>query len=98
MKKFMLLHYGFESPTDEIMAAWNDWFKSVGDHIIDHGAHFAKGRELSKSGEKDLPLEADSITGYTIISAENMDEAERLAAQNPFIKAIRIYEMSGGEG
>ena len=24
MKRFMLLHYGFEKPTPEIMAAWGD--------------------------------------------------------------------------
>ena len=26
MKKFMLLHYGFETPTPEIMGAWEKWF------------------------------------------------------------------------
>ena len=31
MKRFMLLHFGFETPTPEIMAAWNKWFESVAD-------------------------------------------------------------------
>jgi hypothetical protein len=28
VKKFVLLHYGFEKPTPEIMAAWGKWFES----------------------------------------------------------------------
>jgi hypothetical protein len=26
MKKFMMLHFGFEKPTPEIMTAWNNTF------------------------------------------------------------------------
>jgi len=59
MKKFMMLHYGFENPTPEIMEAWG----------------------------------MDSITGYNIIEAENLDEAERIAVDNPFIASIRVYEI-----
>jgi len=29
VKKFVLLHYGFERPTPEIMAAWGKWFDSM---------------------------------------------------------------------
>ncbi|MBK8840828.1 MAG: hypothetical protein IPO30_19740 [Hyphomonadaceae bacterium] len=29
MKRFMLLHVGFEKPTPEIMAAWGKWFERV---------------------------------------------------------------------
>jgi len=32
------LHYGFEKPTPEIMAAWGKWFESIKDRIIDMGA------------------------------------------------------------
>ncbi len=44
MKKFVLLHYGFEKPTPEIMAAWGKWFQSMKDRIIDMGGHFSGGR------------------------------------------------------
>ena len=51
MKKFMLLHFGFEPPTPEIMAAWGKWFESVADKTADQGAHFVGGREISHSGK-----------------------------------------------
>jgi len=92
MKKFMFLHFGFENPTPEIMEAWGAWFKSIADKQIEQGG-FAGGREISKSGTKDLPWNMDSITGYNIIEAESLDAAERLAEGNPFIASIRIYEL-----
>jgi hypothetical protein len=92
MKRFMLLHYGFEKPTPEVMAAWNAWFASVKARTVEHGG-FRGGRELTKDGAKDLPFGADSITGYSILNAESLDEAEKLAQGNPFIASISIYEI-----
>ena len=89
----MLLHYGFEKPTPEIMEAWGTWFNLIADKIVDNGGHLSGGREISRAGTKDLPLSADSITGYTVISAENLDEAEEIASGNPYITSIRVYEL-----
>lgn len=92
MKKFMLLHYGFEKPTPEIMAAWHAWFESVADRTVAQGG-FSGGREVSSAGTRELPMGMDSITGYNIIEAEDLDEAERIAGQNPYIASIRVYEI-----
>ena len=92
MKPFMLLHFGFEKPTPEIMAAWGKWFEAVADKTVDQGG-LRSGREISQSGTKDLPMGMDSITGYSIINAESLDEAEKIARDNPFIASIRIYEI-----
>ena len=92
MKKFMLLHFGFQKPTPEIMQAWKAWFESISEHQLEQGG-FGAGREISKSGTRDLPLSMDSITGFNIIQAENLEAAEKLARKNPFISSIRIYEL-----
>jgi hypothetical protein len=93
MKKFVLLHYGFEKPTAEIMAAWGKWFEATKDRIIDMGGHFSGGREISKAGTRDLPLGLESITGFTIVSADNIEDAEKIAKSNPYISSIRVYEV-----
>jgi hypothetical protein len=93
VKKYVLLHYGFEKPTPEIMAAWGKWFEATRDRIIDMGGHFSRGREISKAGTRDLPLAPDSITGFTVVSAESLDDAETIAQSNPFISSIRVYEV-----
>jgi hypothetical protein len=35
----------------------------------------------------------DSITGYSIINAKSLEEAEKIASDNPFIASIRVYEI-----
>ena len=93
MKRFVFLHYGFEKPTPEIMSAWGKWFESMKDNIIDMGGHFTGGREISKAGTKGLPLGPESITGFTIVRANSLDDAEKMAQSNPYISSIRVYEV-----
>ena len=93
MKRFMLLHFGFEKPTPEIMAAWKKWFDEIADVAADNGGFHGGAREISHSGTKDLPMGMDSITGYSIINAESLEDAEKIAQSNPFIASIRIYEI-----
>ena len=92
MKKFVLLHYGFEKPTPEIMKAWGTWFESIAERTVDN-LGFSGGREISASGTKDLPWGKESITGCSIIEAESLDEAETIARGNPYIASIRVYEV-----
>jgi len=93
MKRFMLLHFGFEKPTPEIMQAWGEWFASVADKSVDNGGFHGGAKEISHEGSKDLPMAMDSITGFSIINAESLEEAEAIAADNPFIASIRVYEI-----
>jgi hypothetical protein len=92
MKKFVMLTIGFKQPTPEIMAAWGKWFESIKDNIVEMG-HLSGGKEISSEGTKDLPMGLDSITGFMIVNAENLDEAEKMAASNPYITSIRVYEL-----
>ncbi|MHC4778447.1 MAG: YciI family protein [Planctomycetota bacterium] len=92
MKKFMLLHLGFEPPTAEIMSGWQKWFESIADMQVEQGG-FAGGREISGDGTRDLPWDMESITGYNIIEAEDMDAAEKIPRTNPYIASIRVYEI-----
>jgi len=92
VNKYLLLHVGFENPTPEIMAAWGTWFESIADRTVDQGG-FGAAREISDAGTKDLPWGMDSITGYNIIQAESLDEAEKVAKDCPFIASIRVYEL-----
>ena len=92
MKKFMILHIGFEQPTPEIMEAWMAWFGSIADVQVDQGG-FNGGREITKDGTRELGWDLESITGYNVIEAEDLDAATKLAESNPFISSVRIYEL-----
>ncbi|OGO69157.1 MAG: hypothetical protein A2Z49_13145 [Chloroflexi bacterium RBG_19FT_COMBO_56_12] len=92
MKKFVFLHYGYETPTQEIMDAWNNWFASIGDKLVDVGNPFGPGREITHNGTKELAHDLGAITGYSIIKADNIDEAVKIAKSCPIITSIRVYE------
>jgi hypothetical protein len=92
MKKFMFLHFGFMEPTPEIMGAWEKWFESIADMQVDQGG-FSSGREISNSGTKELPWGLETITGYNIIEAEDLEAAVAIAQDNPYIASIRVYEI-----
>ncbi len=92
MKKFVLLAYGYEPPTPEIMDAWNNWFEVIGDKLVDGGNPFGPGKEITHNGTKDLPHDLTAITGYLIINAESMDEALKIARGCPIITSVRVYE------
>ena len=68
------------------------------DEVIGRHSHFSTAREISKSGTKNLPLGMECITGYTIIHAESLDEAEKVAQDNPYIASIRVYEIMTPKG
>ena len=93
MKKYMLLHFGFEKPSPEIMEAWGKWFASIADITVENGGFHGESREISRDGTRDLPMAADSITGYSIIRADSIESAEEIAGRNPFIASIRVYEI-----
>ncbi|MBM3898118.1 MAG: hypothetical protein FJ358_06320 [Thaumarchaeota archaeon] len=68
------------------------WFKSIKDHIVDSGNPFGPGMEITSGGVKQLPHNKKAITGYTIIDAESMDEALKIAEGCPIITSMRVYE------
>jgi hypothetical protein len=92
MKQFVFLTYGFEKPTPEIMQAWNRWFQSIKDNIVEQYG-LINGREISRNGAKTLPRDLAAITGVVVVNAESLEDAERMAEGNPYITSIRIYEI-----
>ncbi|GAC1411893.1 MAG: hypothetical protein NVSMB64_21970 [Candidatus Velthaea sp.] len=92
MKTFVLCTYGFETPTDAIMEAWGTWFASIGDKLVSSGGPFMAGKEVTREGTVDLPLGRDSLTGYVVIHADSLHQAEAIAKACPMITSVRIYE------
>ena len=92
MKKFVLITIGFTQPTPEIMESWMQWFKSIEDKIADQ-IGLSNGKEVTKNGIRELPMDKDAITGYLVINVENIDEAMRIAQSCPMITSTKVYEV-----
>jgi len=75
--------------------AWMGWFKELGDKVMDAGNPFGgNGMAVEKSGVS--KIENFPCTGYTIVKADNMEEAVEIAKGCPLMKsdktAVRVYE------
>ncbi len=94
MKKFVLLYRGTRDqvPTQESTAAWIEWFGSLGDKVVDAGNPFGQGREVSADNTTELAPDVDGVTGYTLINAQDIDEAEKIALSHPVVSSIQVYE------
>ena len=51
-----------------------------------------EGREISRTGTNDLPLDKEAISGYSLINAENIEEAEKIAEGCPMITSVKVFE------
>ena len=93
MKQFVFLFIGFTKPTPEIMQSWMQWLKSVEDKVADMGNGLGQGKEITKGGVTDLPIDLDAITAYMVFNAENIEEAEKIAQGCPMITSVKVYEI-----
>ena len=93
MTDYLILHNGFEKPTPQQMGAWGEWFESIADIQVDKGSFHQGGRKISAMGTTELPFGKDSITGFTIIKAKNLDEAEIIAKGCPIVSSTIVYEI-----
>jgi hypothetical protein len=64
----------------DTFAAWEAWFDKFGDALVDLGNPVLGDRTVASNAGTPLPL-----GGYTIINAENVDEATRLAQGCPTV-------------
>ena len=83
MKKFILFYKGPPTPPDASHEKWPIWFSQVGDRLVDRGSPMQNGLALHKDGS--TSASATNFNGYSIIQAENIDEALPLIKDHPFL-------------
>ena len=107
MKKFVFVYYNGGDPSetskeemDQIMADWGKWYEELGDAVVDGGNPFGPGgQEVTAAEVTDVGgAENWHASGYTIVNAEDMDGAVKMAQSNPMHKhtdgkaVVRVYE------
>ena len=90
MTNFVLLYTGGGMPEGEeeqaaVMAAWGAWYESLGADIVDGGNPFGGSKNVSENGVSDGPVSSPPVTGYTIISADSLDEAVAKVKNHPHL-------------
>lgn len=77
---------------ERMMMDWNAWTASLGAALVDKGAGFGKSRFLTAPGQESQIDGA--VSGYTIISAPDIDAALAIASQNPIFSLGGTIEVA----
>jgi hypothetical protein len=90
MAKFLITYHGGGGmPADpamreQMMQAFMAWATGVGDKMIDPGAPLGPAKVVTSDGVTDSEPGA-GVGGYTLISADSLDEAVELVRDHPFV-------------
>jgi hypothetical protein len=96
MKRFMVLYVGPATPPDASHEGWPAWFDKLGNRLVDRGSPMADGLVLHGDGSTGAP--AAHLNGYSIIQADDVDDARRLAKDHPYLMlgrehSIHVYSL-----
>jgi len=96
---YLLLYSGGRMPeTDaergQVMKAWDEWFHSLGGALKDGGNPFS-GQSKTIDTDGSVSNGGGSASGYSVITAESLDEAVGKAKGCPVLQGgakIAVYE------
>ena len=104
MARFMLIYKGeatdmsdmSEEQANAVMEKWAVWMGKVGSALSDIGTPFGSGSSLVDDGSTGT---ANSLTGYSIVEANDIDGALALTDGHPYLSeglgnySIDVFEL-----
>jgi hypothetical protein len=99
--KFLLLYHGGGMPETEaekaaVMKAWESWYTSLGSAVVDPGNPFTPAaKKVASNGAVSNGSAGTMASGYTILQAESLDQAAKMAQSCPVLKGgaeISVFE------
>ena len=92
MKKFIVIYHSTPESMAQMASAtpeqkaegmkpWLAWKDKVGDHLVDFGAPLMGGIKISPDGA--AAASTKEVSGYSIMQAESMEQAQSLLADHP---------------
>jgi hypothetical protein len=86
---------GSEEEQQKVMAAWGAWFGGLGESIVDAGNPFGESRSVASDGSVGNGG-SSGLTGYSILSADDIEAAAAMAGGCPILSAggsVEVYEV-----
>lgn len=99
MAKYLFVYHGGSHPETKeaqakVMAAWGQWFGSMGKSLIDGGNPVGKSSTVKSNGAVAKDGGANPASGYSLIEAQNIDEALGRAKGCPILAAGGSVEVA----
>ena len=100
MPNFMIAYYGGKQPNSKEegmaqMEKWKAWVKGLGKAMVNPGTPLPDSKIVTSKGVEE-DNDPNSMKGFAVVKAENMDAAVKIAQSDPFLKSggtIRVSEM-----
>ena len=98
MPKFVFAYHGGSMPeteeeTAKVMAAWGAWMEANGASLVDPGNPVGMSKTVTADGIEDNGG-SNPLSGYTIVSADDMDGAIAIAKGCPILGSDGTVEVA----
>ena len=98
MSKFMFAYHGGKMPETpeegaKMMAAWEAWYKDMGESLVDGGNPVGMSKTVSSGGVEDNGG-AHPLSGDTLISADSIEVACDMAKGCPMLESGGTVEVA----
>ena len=89
MPKYVFAYHGGKMPSTpeegkKITAAWMAWYEKMGAAVVDGGTPVGKSKTVTAKGVE-ANGGANPISGYTLVTAADMDAAIKMAKGCPIL-------------
>jgi hypothetical protein len=99
MAKYLFVYHGGSRPETKdaqakVMAAWGEWFGSMGKAVINGGNPVGKSWTVKGAGSVTKDGGANPVSGYSLIEAKDYEEAAAKAKGCPLLASGGSVELA----
>lgn len=99
MPKYIFAYHGGKMPETEeegmqVMAAWTAWLEGLGPRVIDPGAPLGPSSTVGPDGSVACDGGANPLTGYSLVTADSVEQATDMARGCPILQAEGSVEVA----
>lgn len=99
MSKYIFIYHGGKMPeTPEegarVMADWMSWLAGMGDAVVDSGNPVGPSSTVQSDGLITRDGGSNPVSGYSLVSADSMEQALNMAKGCPILKMEGTVEVA----
>ena len=99
MAKYLFVYHGGKMPETEeegqrVMQAWGEWLGGMGESVVDGGNPVGMSSTVNSDGSVASDGGSNPASGYSLISANSLDEALNKAKGCPILEAGGSVEVA----
>ena len=100
MPNYLLAYHGGgamaqdEAERKRLMAQWGKWFQDLGEALVDGGNPIMKAKTITSKGAVSDGGGQNPVSGYSVIKADNLEAAVKLAKSCPVLVGGNTIEVA----